>query len=669
MKFHLKYLFLLLILLFAFRISLLAYIPVNDTLTKKAELKTQNTKLTTKKDSFIVRYYFRSSLDTTETPKTVKINYSLDKFQIYDPAYFNYSFPLTLGNMGLANKNLMFSPNNESGFDLGMHNFDSYMFTEGNLKYYQVRTPFTELSTVLAAKKEQMIEVKHYQNIKRLINIGLDYRVIGSIGEYTRERADDNSFSATADYFSKNKRYYAAAGFIHNRIKAEENGGIIDSTNFDPKLSNTINLSNAYSHVRMTDISIKQFYNLSLKKKAVTNKPNTKSDTLKDNSFQSDLKPQTSDLRSSSFFDPGTVSWYFSFNRKYQAYDDRSINTDFYPAPLYNASTAFDSIIIKKHTNSFEWSPALNTVGSGLSFIKFFFRIKSENIQLFNKYDDQQYYFLNIIPSAGFITNPDNKFSFMFNSEYAEGNYNKSNFNLSGSFAIRFNKQHDTINKFILNAYILNKNPEWTQNYYVSDFFQWNNNFKKSTTSYFNAAYLYKKLNLGINYYILNNFLYFNQYARPAQASQNFYTYSAYINYQLAIGNFQLNNRLVYQYISNQDYMHLPEYLVYESAFYNFRLFKKALIAQAGLDFWYSSAYYADKYMPATREFYIQNEKKLSENISIDPFINVRIKRAKVFVKYQHSNYLLAKQRTYLSPLYPLQDAALKLGILWRFFD
>ena len=678
MKSHLKYLFLLLIPHVAFSISLFAYKPANDSIKSKPQIKNKNQELKTKKDSFIVRYYYRKSLDTTRTPETVMLNNSLDGFQIYDPAYFNFCFPLTLGNFGLATKSMVFLPNNQQrttnndlGFDLGMHNFDTYMFNEDNIKYYQTRTPFTELSTVLAAKKEQMIEVKHYQNIKRLINIGFDYRVISSIGEYTRERADDNSFCVTADYFSKNKRYYAAVSFIHDRIKAEENGGVYSISKSQGPVLGDINLSNAANHVRMTDISFKQYYNLSGKQPDVKAVQNPKIDTAKTKQLIS-----INEQRTTSFFDLGTVSWYFSYNREFQTYDDLSGNSAFYPKPHID-SLAADSIIIKKYTNSFTWSPTLNAVKTGLMLVKFFFSIKSENIQLFNKYDNQQYYFMNLIPSAGFITNPDKRFSFMFNTEYADGNYNKSNYKLSGSMAIKLDKLQDSINKstnqqinkFVIDGYILNKSPEWTKNYYVSDFFNWNNNFKKSTTTYLNAAYLYKHFSMGVNYYILNNFLYFNQYALPAQASQNFNTYSAYINYQLAIASFNLNSKLVYQYISNQEYLHLPKYLVNESAFFNFSLFRKALIGQVGLDFWYSNSYYADAYMPATREFYMQYKNKISENLSIDPFLNFRIKRAKIFVKYQHANYLLANQRTYLSPLYPLEDEALKFGILWRFFD
>lgn len=86
MRPHLKYLFLLLIPLFAFRLSLFAYKPSNDTIISKSEQRTTKNEQRIKKDTFIVRYYYRQSLDTNITPQTVKLNNSLDGFQIYDPA-------------------------------------------------------------------------------------------------------------------------------------------------------------------------------------------------------------------------------------------------------------------------------------------------------------------------------------------------------------------------------------------------------------------------------------------------------------------------------------------------------------------------------------------------------------------------------------------------------
>lgn len=197
---------------------------------------------------------------------------------------------------------------------------------------------------------------------------------------------------------------------------------------------------------------------------------------------------------------------------------------------------------------------------------------------------------------------------------------------------------------------------------------QWDTNFSKTGNLYMNFSYLYRKLNIGIDYYNLNNYIYFNK-TGPAQTNKNIIVLAPYLYKKLMIYNFEIINKVVYQNVNHSEFIRVPEFVIYESVLYNFRLFHKNLIMQIGTDFWYNSKYYADSYIPAIRQFCIQNTKETDENISFDPFINIRVKRAKLFAKYQHVNYLFGNFKTYQAPYYPLQDAAFKFGVLWRFYD
>ena len=65
----------------------------------------------------------------------------------------------------------------------------------------------------------------------------------------------------------------------------------------------------------------------------------------------------------------------------------------------------------------------------------------------------------------------------------------------------------------------------------------------------------------------------------------------------------------------------------------------------------------------------ITNEKKYGDYPFIDFFINAQIKTVRVFIKVDHLNSGMMGNYYILTPRYPMNDRALKLGVSWRFFD
>ena len=90
---------------------------------------------------------------------------------------------------------------------------------------------------------------------------------------------------------------------------------------------------------------------------------------------------------------------------------------------------------------------------------------------------------------------------------------------------------------------------------------------------------------------------------------------------------------------------------------------------QPGVSLFYNTSYYADNYMPALRMFYTQNNKRIGDYLYADVFVNLQIKRANVFIKYQHFNAGWKDYSFYMMPHYPQQSGALKVGMIWRFYD
>ncbi|MCK4638509.1 MAG: hypothetical protein KAT33_03750, partial [Bacteroidales bacterium] len=61
--------------------------------------------------------------------------------------------------------------------------------------------------------------------------------------------------------------------------------------------------------------------------------------------------------------------------------------------------------------------------------------------------------------------------------------------------------------------------------------------------------------------------------------------------------------------------------------------------------------------------------KKIGNYFYADVFLNFKIKRVLFFVKYQHFNAGFSGYNYYTVPHYPMQDAAFKFGISWKFYD
>jgi hypothetical protein len=73
--------------------------------------------------------------------------------------------------------------------------------------------------------------------------------------------------------------------------------------------------------------------------------------------------------------------------------------------------------------------------------------------------------------------------------------------------------------------------------------------------------------------------------------------------------------------------------------------------------------------MPAIDEFYVQNHTKVGDYPRLDVFINSQLKRAQIFLKYEHINSGSNLSKAYTVPGYPLMNRSLKFGVSWNLFD
>ena len=607
-----------------------------------------------KKDSLKVYYFYDNSIDSSSNYNVIKVDTNLHGFEKYDPILIYNEFNASLGNIGLASRNVVFTPEIFCGFDQGVHSFDGYMYQNERVKYYSSVSPFTKLGYSMGSKKEQIFSVLHSHNIKKLLTIAVDFKVINSPGRYRFQQQSNNKNAVFTAYFNtKNKRYGLLANYIYNNINVQENGGITNDTLYEDYRAGLADTSSSYYLKGAQSIIIdngfyfKNFVNL----------------------FSTPAKADSTDsvATQNKKFDLGRLTYTFRFHKLVLRYNDNSVNLDYYKNVYINSLAAQDETYNISFENSIYWSNSeFNTKGNA----------RKLRISAGAKYDYIEVHsmdsttFLNLITPFAKV-----KYNFMgdhvlnLNFQYLIDNVKNDNYKADFSITKHIGKAERDFGQTYLKASYSVQNPSYIYNYYYSDFFCWKNEYKNQTILSANIGYQYKKLDFGVKYYRINDYLYFNSDALPEQSSDRTLSVtSIYLKKNFDFGIFGWDNSLVYQYSEN-DLVNVPAFVGSQTYYFKHDFFKNALYAELGFDLNYNTLYFADGYMPATKEFFTQSSKEVGNYLYIDVFLNFKIKRAFFFLKLQHANSGLMGYNYYTTPHYPGQDRLFRFGVSWKFYN
>ena len=72
-------------------------------------------------------------------------------------------------------------------------------------------------------------------NTSERFNISLSFKGLRSKGKYVNQLTSNGNFRLTSSYNTLNKRYFAKFHFTGQDLLAGENGGVIDTENFESK--------------------------------------------------------------------------------------------------------------------------------------------------------------------------------------------------------------------------------------------------------------------------------------------------------------------------------------------------------------------------------------------------------------------------------------------------
>lgn len=601
-------------------------------------------------DSNQVYFFHPGYIDSSLVWNHQWLDTAFSGVQRYDPVFNQENFYQTTGNIGLAHQSISYSPALLTGFDPGVHSFDQYSLRENKIRYYSSLKPFTELYYSTGSKKEQLFRVIHSHTIKKQLTIGAYFNLINANGRRSfRQKADDINTYFTAWYSTRNKRYSAYAHYYYNRLKCMENGGIL--------------VDSVYEQFRQGR-NITQFeYGL----KEARN-------TLTENAWQLkqslnlDFRRTDSLTHQASGLSLGRFTLTTTYKKPRYSYTDEGPGADYYPVTYISADTNItDSLYFKMLENQLTWTSNEFTGRGKPSVLRFFAGVRHDYIEVHEQ--PQNSYISQLTPHAGFTLRFFNRLLLSASAETVLGEAN--NGDLKGNAALAYQiSQNPNSGTLSLEGTYANSEFPWIARHFYSSYYRWDISFGKQQTIMAALSYQRPRLKATLQWVSLKNFLYWDNYSRPCQyLDPAIHVFSGFVNKTFVFGKFSIDNKAIVQYSTNSNILHLPLFAATQSYYITFSMFKKALGVQAGIDLWYNTAYYADAWNPATRQFFLQYHKKTGNYLFADVFLNLKIKRAVLFLKLDHANAGLMGYDYYSTPHYPFADRAFKFGINWLFHD
>jgi hypothetical protein len=622
--------------------------PDTSVLTKKTK------KQKAPKDSTVVSFFY-NDFEKLGQLNTHAYDTAITGFQDYDPLYKKDRFDANLGNIGSNYRSLVPYPFlRASGWDFGIHTFDQYLFLNDSVKYYKVFKTFTEVSYFQGAKKENTFNAIFSRNLYRSLNLGFNFHVMNAPGAYLRQRTNAINFALTTQFFTKDKRYGFIANFIFNRLRNFENGGLTYDSLFDQNIEKNrqaipVNLQAAENRMKESGFYTKHYFNLSRHAR-----------DEKDTAF---LKGR--------HFDLGRLTYAFYFHRQVQNYMDGYPDTAFYKHIYLDSISTRDSITIDRITNELTWSNPSFKKDKKLRLLQIEAGIKQVYIHISDR-DSVFYhhrYFIQYIPKAAIYFQPFSSMLLEAHGDYVLGDYNQGDMSLRVNLTTILGKRDKNGGIITLSGNYAYQQPGWYYNHYLGNNFIWDTSFNKQGLIAAGFDYRFKFLNTGFNLSRITNYVYLDSTASPKQFKNQFGYLYMYFNTDLDLWRFKIRAQLVYQTVQGTTVLRLPAFMGNLTLYFTQPLFKGAATLQPGLNFYYNTNYFADGYMPALRSYYLQDKKEVGNYLYMDVFINLKIQRARVFVMYTNWGSFFEGRNYYSTPHYPMQDAAFKFGVSWRFHD
>ncbi|MCQ2351840.1 MAG: putative porin, partial [Paludibacteraceae bacterium] len=594
-----------------------------------------------------------SAIEVPSSPDTLHLNYQ----RATTPVYNKYIAAEWLGNMGLPAQSAVLSDRQGTkltGDFLFQHSYEPYYLGVEDVYFYNTRVPYTNIAYYTGGYTrhgEDRLNGLFSANVNKRLNLGLCFDYIYGRGSFYNQSSDGLNGALNLSYRGERYSAYFIAGI--NNMRNYENGGIAsdaslrgmdDSYNVPVAFGNANVFSTFRSYYFWTDHQ----YHIGYKQ----------------------LDPD--DSEKSTFIPVATLSYTIKYEGSRKRYYEKSVPLNFYDKNFYSDSYSRDTVSLNYIRNVLSI-----TFNEGFKpWMVFSLRAFAEadweeNMRMTG---DSQYTWnaqAKVSVGGELFKRTGNTTYGVLGEVLLLGSDKRPAFNVNGDFntVIPLKTCSLTINAV---GHIKSVNPSYFQEHYYSNHFIWENKFNNTWD-----ARGYGKIGIpnkwvdfevGAGWQGLKQYIYFDSAAMPAQCNDFIQIISGEAKLNLKVKWFHWENKAVLQYTSKPEVMSLPLVSVYSNLYAAFRVFK-VLNIQLGVDCRYNTKYYANAYMPATGQFYVQNKVLCGNYPEMNLYANFKLKKFRFFVMWYNFSSLFMEPTYMTTPHYPLNPSMVKIGLSWNFYD
>lgn len=576
-------------------------------------------------------YFFEKAIKRNNL-KLYEQDTLLDNFHNYDPVAKSGWKYQDLGNIGSAAKPMYYSVPEVIGVTSGFHAYDLYFRDPSKRKFFDTKSPFTEMSAFFGGGNRNMLDVAFARNVNPRWNIGLDFNTLRIRKTLNPAQRDDhmtvqNAYGLHTNYRSENGRYWLLGAFSRMKHVVNEIGGIIPPE-VDP---NSLYFTYEDAKVWLQNTRAR--------------------DLRQDFHLYHEYKLGNG------------LQFYHIFDRKNQNLVVESLLDT--PDALFFNSNRFNNPDTTQNKNDFEeWR---NEFGLKGTFKGFYYNsfMKLRNGRMESPFFPNKRSAFNEFYIGGeLIGKISEKWEVSADGEYLiPGNFKIHGIFISPWLDVEYTKA-------------LYK-PTSMQQIYYGNHFQWENNFSDIGVDQVRGSIKVDLENLRLRPSLtlnrVNNYIYFGEDQLVAQASGEAFMIMPGFAANFRLGKkFRLDAEVIFTQVSGEaaDQFRIPKWYGNTRFYFDSPLFNENVFVQLGVDVRYKSSFFAEAYNPSYQQFHLQNTFNVYGYPVADIFLDFRINRTRVLFKYNHLNAgMMSNEGYFVTPDYTGYRSFLDLGITWYLFD
>lgn len=544
-----------------------------------------------------------------------------------------------LGNIGTAARPVYTPVPERIGAQPGFTAYDVYWNSEEPV-YYNTRSPYSNMHVSLGGRGRSVTHVTYSRNITPRLNFGFTYNGLFIDKQVQRRGKGDrnvrsNYYDLFLSYHSKDSSYALLADFRRFYHEVFEYGGV--------KLNSTYSVQDLF---------------------ALNAQP------WLQNAESNDLR------RNYHLYHQYKLGNGLQVYHEFDSYRQRN---QFLDGPEPNGNEFFDAVVIDSASTKDEvkFQSVRNEAGVKGNLLRLFYNgfVALRNFDMRYKYFNEDNFYL---PTKGTEFYVGGRIVFDVKSwvvikGYAEWMLD-DRYRITGSILSKW---------FEASAARAVYTPTFLQQAYRGSHDVWLNYFSNSEATEIKGNLIYRSDRLGvfpgIGLSTFRNLIFFkkddygtDQTVLPVQSGGYQTIATPQLKFFIVpVKNLTLQTTAVYSRIleNASDAMQLPRLFINSQLAYSNIWFNGNFDFQVGLEAHWKSSYYAYGYDPAIQQYYQQKDIKTPDFPVIDIFLNAKVLRGRIFLRYHNFFKILSNTGPVPTPFYPGVRNVLDFGFDWSFYD